>query len=114
MSTSAMEIRLLRYFLAVAEARSFTVAAHPLGISRPTLSHQIRKLEACLGTPLFERAARFAARATEGSCPIGENVSTNAGGINVLRPGNPRELTPGLGAALLPAVEVPVRSRSEP
>jgi LysR family cyn operon transcriptional activator len=53
-----MEIRLLRYFAAVAEARSFTRAAETLGISQPTLSHQIRKLESDLGTVLFERAAR--------------------------------------------------------
>ncbi|MDE2209062.1 MAG: LysR family transcriptional regulator [Betaproteobacteria bacterium] len=58
MSGSALEIRLLRYFLAVAEARSFTGAAHALGISQPTLSHQIKKLETYLGTVLFERAAR--------------------------------------------------------
>lgn len=53
-----MEIRLLRYFAAVAETRSFTRAAETLGISQPTLSHQIRKLESDLGTMLFERGAR--------------------------------------------------------
>jgi LysR family transcriptional regulator, cyn operon transcriptional activator len=53
-----MEIRLLRYFSAVAEARSFTRAAQTLGISQPTLSHQVKKLESDLGTALFERAAR--------------------------------------------------------
>ena len=67
MSMSAMEIRLLRYFLAVAEARSFTVAAHTLGISQPTLSHQIRKLETLLGTPLFERAARSVTLSSAGT-----------------------------------------------
>lgn len=53
-----MEIRLLRYFAAVAETRSFTRAAEQLGISQPTLSHQIRKLESDLGTILFERGPR--------------------------------------------------------
>ncbi len=38
--------------------------------------------------------------AAEGSCQIGGNVSTNAGGINVLRYGNTRELTLGLEAVL--------------
>ena len=55
-----MEIRLLRYFSAVADARSFTRAAQTLGISQPTLSHQIRKLESYLCTMLFERAVRNA------------------------------------------------------
>ena len=67
MSMSAMEIRLLRYFLAVAEARSFTGAAHTLGISQPTLSHQIKKLEACLGTPLLDRAARSVTLSSAGA-----------------------------------------------
>lgn len=53
-----MEIRLLRYFSAVAEARSFTRAAQTLGISQPTLSHQVKKLESDLGTTLFERGTR--------------------------------------------------------
>jgi len=38
--------------------------------------------------------------AAEGSCQIGGNVSTNAGGLNVLRYGNTRELTLGLEAVL--------------
>jgi LysR family transcriptional regulator, cyn operon transcriptional activator len=62
-----MEIRLLRYFSAVAEARSFTRAAQTLGISQPTLSHQIRKLESDLGTILFERAVRNVTLTSAGS-----------------------------------------------
>lgn len=53
-----MELRHLRYFLAIAEAGSFTRAAANLHLTQPTLSHQIRQLEEALGTPLFDRIGR--------------------------------------------------------
>lgn len=52
------EARLLRYFLAVAEALNFTRAAEAIGIAQPALSAQIRQLEAQLGVQLLNRTTR--------------------------------------------------------
>src|SRR5271156_3084295 len=53
-----MELRHLRYFVAVAEAGSLTVAARRLHTSQPSLSRQIRDLEEEVGAPLLTRRAR--------------------------------------------------------
>lgn len=53
-----MEIRQLRYFLAVAERMHFTKAAEFLHVSQPALSQQIRMLEEEIGVKLLERTNR--------------------------------------------------------
>src|SRR6185437_8104437 len=53
-----MTLQQLAYFLAAAEHGSFSAAADTLHMAQPSLSEQIRRLEAELGVPLFARVGR--------------------------------------------------------
>lgn len=61
-----MQLRYIRYFIAVAETGSFTRAAAMAFVTQPTLSAGIAKLEADLGVALFERGARTSRLTVEG------------------------------------------------
>jgi Bacterial regulatory helix-turn-helix protein, lysR family len=64
-----IELRHLRYFVALADAGSFTHAAERIFIAQPTLSHQIRRLEEIIGTPLLQRRREGLRLTAAGSCP---------------------------------------------
>lgn len=53
-----MELRHLRYFIALAGSLNFTRAAERLHVTQSTLSHQIKQLEEEIGMPLFDRVGR--------------------------------------------------------
>ena len=61
-----MELRTLRYFLAVAREENMTEAANVLHVTQPTLSRQIAELERELGVTLFERTNRSCVLTGEG------------------------------------------------
>ena len=52
----AMDLRQLRYFMAIVEQGSFSRAAEMLGVAQPALSLHVRHMEAELGTPLLVRS----------------------------------------------------------
>ena len=61
-----MEIRVLRYFLAVVREESITKAADLLHITQPTLSRQIAQMEEEMGVKLFDRGTRKIVLTNEG------------------------------------------------
>ena len=78
-----IELRHLRYFIAVAEAGSVVAGARSVGIVQPALSRQIQELEEAIGTPLLRR--------------LPKGVELTAAGTGFLR--DARQLLAGLQAS---------------
>ena len=67
-----MELRHLRYFLAVADTLSFTKGAEKLRIAQPSLSRQIKDLEEEVGVRLLNRTKKKVALTSEGEVFLGD------------------------------------------
>ena len=129
-----MELRQLEYFMTLYKELHFTKAADKLGITQPTLSHQIKALEDEIGMPLFDRMGKKIAITDVGSILANEcknifnaldNVKEQISELKEIKGGNiaiatlPGELTDLVSTLLLdfhknyPEVTVKIISSDE-
>src|SRR5512139_310007 len=77
---TSMELRVLRYFLAVVDTGSVTRAAEEVHVAQPSLSRQLRGLESSLGMALFDRTGKQMRLTAAGHrfLPIARDLVTRA------------------------------------
>jgi len=97
-SVGAMELRHLRYFLAVAEKLNFSRVAEKLSVTQPALSRQIRDLEQDLGVVLFDRHGRAISLSSAGRAllPVARTALADADRVKRLA----RAIADGVGGTL--------------
>lgn len=101
-----MELRHLRYFLAVGEALSFTKASAQLRVAQPALSRQVRDLEDEIGVDLLKRSSRGVALTAEGKLLLAEarellrRADESVEKVRALSRGQSGELHVGYASAL--------------
>ena len=105
-----MELRHVRYFVALAENLSFTRAARQMHVSQPTLSHQIKQLESELGKRLVVRHHRGVSLTPEGESFIAHAATAlgelDAAVLGVRRPALPQAQQVRIGAPSTLAVSI--------
>jgi LysR family hydrogen peroxide-inducible transcriptional activator len=116
-----MNLRDLEYLLAVADSGHFGKAARRCGVSQPTLSMQLKKLEGELGVVLFERGVRPAQPTAAGHEVVREARAILAAAARLKEIARQRAdpltglvrlgVIPTLGPYLLPVILAPIRER---
>ena len=105
-----MELRHLRYFLAVGEASNFTKAAAQLRVAQPALSRQIQDLEDEIGVDLLRRSSRGVTLTAEGKLFLEEvrellkHADVSVERVRALARGQYGELH--IGFAAVPTAEI--------
>src|SRR5216683_1741126 len=106
-----LDLRLVEYFVAVAEELHFGRAAARLHIAQPSLSHQIRRLEEQLGVKLFDRNSRHVALTPAGEALLTEGrrlLNQAQRAVKITRAANVERLAVGFSGSaagvLLPEV----------
>jgi LysR family transcriptional regulator, cyn operon transcriptional activator len=108
-----MELRHLRYFVALAERLNFTEAAAQTHVTQSTLSHQVQQLETELGQPLFERTKRRVALTAAGELFLPKAIQALGeidGGLALLS-ASAQELTGRLRVGTTPTFNIHVVPR---
>jgi DNA-binding transcriptional LysR family regulator len=102
---SAMQLRFLEYFVAVARERHFGRAAIACHVSQPTLSAGLAQLEATVGRQLILRDRRFIDLTAEGQAmlPLAERILVDMEALRAFAPTNPGDLRGVVRMGCIPA-----------